>query len=110
MSVKEKYELSDVMEEGGGGVYLDVVVNPGASNREMKGVDPWRGELKVSVEERPEGGKANKAVVELFSQILGAKDIRLVKGRKAKRKRIFVPDVEAAELEAKLMKGLEEAP
>ncbi|MFP3871284.1 MAG: DUF167 domain-containing protein [Candidatus Natronoplasma sp.] len=110
MSIKGKEGLSDVMKEGSDGVYVDITVSPDSSTRKIDGVNPWREELKVRVEERAEGGEANKAVVGLFADVLKLPEnrITITKGRKTKHKRLFIPDVRKKDLERALLKKIGE--
>jgi uncharacterized protein (TIGR00251 family) len=67
---------------------LDVKVVPGASRTEIVG--PLGNRLKVRVAAPPEGGKANRALVELLREWLGTRDVEIVAGRSSAEKTVRV--------------------
>ncbi len=107
MTTNEKSDLSESITEGDGGVYLDIVVSPDSKEKKISGLDPWRGEVKVTVKERAEKGRANEAITEFFAELLGKEKnkVHIVKGRKAKHKRLFLSSLERPELEEELSKA-----
>jgi uncharacterized protein (TIGR00251 family) len=70
------------------GLELRLKVVPGASHSEIVG--PLGDRLKVRVSPPPEGGKANRAVVELISRWLSAADVRIVRGHSSAEKTLEV--------------------
>ena len=66
---------------------------PGASRSGIAGVLGDR--LKVRVAAPPEGGKANRALVELLSRWLGVRDVEIVAGHSTAEKTVRVSGVSA---------------
>ena len=67
---------------------LDVKVVPGASRTEIVG--PLGNRLKVRVAAPAEGGKANRALVELLREWLGTRDVEIVAGVSGPEKTVRV--------------------
>lgn len=67
---------------------LRLKVVPGASRAALAGVLGDR--LKVRVAEPPEGGKANRAVLELLTEWLGGASVELVSGHHTPLKTVRV--------------------
>lgn len=67
------------------------------------------GEWKLAVTAPPEGGRANEAVVELMSALLGVsrRAVAVVRGATSRAKTIQVEGVSAAEAESRLAAALE---
>lgn len=61
-----------------GGIELSIKVIPGASRSEVAGVLGNR--LKVRVAAPAEGGRANRAVVRLLKEWLGAAEVEIISG------------------------------
>ncbi len=83
-------------------MHLRIKVVPGASRSEIAG---WLGdELKVRVAAPPEGGRANRAVVELIAGRLGIprQQIELVSGASSPRKTLAVPGLDESEVRQRL--------
>lgn len=81
---------------------LSIKVVPGSSRDEVAG---WLGnELKVRVASPPEGGKANKAVIELLAEALGlsAKQITIRSGLASPRKTVEVDGMAESDMMTKL--------
>ena len=72
----------------GDGMELKIKVVPGASRSEIVGQLGQR--LKVRVAAPAEGGKANRAVVELLRDWLSVKDVEIVAGRSSAEKTVRV--------------------
>jgi uncharacterized protein (TIGR00251 family) len=68
-------------------------VVPGASRSGIAGVLGDR--LKVRVAAPPEGGKANRALVELLSRWLGVRDVEIVAGHSSAEKIVRVTGLAA---------------
>jgi uncharacterized protein (TIGR00251 family) len=71
-----------------GGIELSIKVVPGASRSEVAGVLGDR--LKVRVAAPAEGGRANRAVVELLKDWLGAREVEIVAGPSGREKTVRV--------------------
>ena len=71
-----------------GGYEIRLKVVPGASRSEVVG--PLGDRLKVRVAAPAEGGKANRAVVELLRRWLGAKRVTIVAGQSSAEKTVRV--------------------
>jgi uncharacterized protein YggU (UPF0235/DUF167 family) len=88
-----------------GGVQILVKAVPGASRDRIAG---WLGDyLKVAVAAPPEGGRANKAICRLLADSMGVrpKDIQLLAGAGAPRKRFLVEGLSVAQARQRLAKG-----
>ena len=76
---------------------LRLRVQPGARRTGLVG---WMadGTLKLSVSAPPEGGRANRAVVELIAETLGVREaaVRVVRGQSARTKTV---EVDGADVE-----------
>ncbi len=68
---------------------LKVQVSPGSKRGEILGYDEWRKALVVRVRSPPEGGKANREVVELLSKFFSA-EVEIVSGHKSRSKVVVV--------------------
>ncbi len=82
-----------MITRAGGGIYLDVYVQPRARKGAIVG---WHGEaLKVAVTASPVRGRANEELLSTIARVLGTRrgDITLVKGRSGRRKRLFIDGV-----------------
>jgi uncharacterized protein (TIGR00251 family) len=82
-------QLADAMRSVGSGTEIDILVSPNAKRCEIGLVDQWRKRLVVKVNAPPEGGRANKDVEGLFSEVLQVKAI-IVQGHTARMKTILV--------------------
>lgn len=82
---------------------LKVRVQPGAGKNEISGM--WLDMLKVKVIAQPEGGKANKACIELLAEELGIPKsrMRIVKGHTSREKNIEIEGISDSELRRKLI-------
>jgi len=102
--------LTSCIQEGDGGIYLDINVSPDSSSSEIKDVDRWRDEVEVNVKERPEKGKANRTVILLLADILSLpkNNIKIVKGKVSRRKRIFISNMDKEEFLSILSKNVGE--
>ena len=69
-----------------GGFDLAIKVVPGASRTVIAG--PLGDRLKVRVAAPPEGGKANRALVEVLREWLGVRDVEIVAGRSSAEKTV----------------------
>jgi len=76
-----------------GGFDLAIKVVPGASRSAIAG--PLGDRLKVRVAAPPEGGKANRALVELLREWLGVRDVEIVGGLSSAEKIVRVSGISA---------------
>ena len=74
-----------------GGLELAVKVVPGASRTEVIG--PLGNRLKVRVAAPPEGGRANRALVEVLARWLGVRDVEIIAGHSSAEKIVRVSGV-----------------
>ena len=84
------------------GCILPVRAQPGA--RKSRIVGEHAGSLKIAVSAPPEGGRANKALVEALSRVLGIKrsQIELASGETSRQKQFLVRGISEAQLRAAL--------
>lgn len=92
-----------VSEDGAGGVRIDVKAVPGASRDEIAGVLGDR--LKVRVSAPAEGGRANRAIVDLIAAALGIspRDAEVVSGAASSQKTVRVRGVPIDVVRERLM-------
>ncbi|WP_456455789.1 DUF167 domain-containing protein [Thermovibrio sp.] len=81
---------------------IELKVQPKSSKNKIEKVE--EGKLKVKVTVPPEGGKANKAVVELLAKTLKVpkSSISIVSGQSSRLKRLYIEGVDVATLQEKL--------
>ncbi|HEY7112385.1 MAG TPA: DUF167 domain-containing protein [Thermoanaerobaculia bacterium] len=72
----------------GGVLEIDLKVVPAAARSEIVG--PLGDRLKVRVAAPPEDGRANRAVVELLREWLGAEDVEILTGQASAKKTLRV--------------------
>lgn len=84
------------------GLIIEVKVQPKASRNKIEKVE--EGKLKVKVTVPPEGGKANKAVIELISKALKVPKsrIEIVRGETSRIKTLFIEGISEKDIKAKL--------
>ncbi len=75
------------------GVIVRVRVVPGASRTEVKG--RYGDMIKIRVSAPPEGGRANRAVVDLFERLIGG-SAEIVKGPASQSKTVLIRGVDRA--------------
>ena len=75
------------------GVTVRVRVVPGASRTEVKG--RYGDVIRVRVSAPPERGRANRAVVDLFEELVGG-DVEIVKGSSSEFKTVLIRGVDRA--------------
>ncbi len=78
-----------------GGTVVEVWAVPGASKTEISGVHG--GAVRIRVSAPPEGGRANRALVDLLETITGG-EVQMIGGRSSRRKRFFVREMSSTEL------------
>lgn len=91
---------------GDDGVYIRVHVQPGASRPRViaRVIDRHGDARKVAVAAPPVDGRANEAVVEAIAKVFGvpARDVSLISGQSARRKRFFVRGIDERAAQRKL--------
>ncbi len=87
-----KDDISSCLTEGNGGTYIDIEVSPDSSQTVLDGYNQWRDTIELSLNERAEDGEANRALISFLSDILNTEesDLTIAKGKRSKRKRMFV--------------------
>jgi len=75
------------------GVIVRVRVVPGASRTEVKG--RYGDTIKIRVSAPPEGGRANRAVVDLFERLIGG-SAEIVKGPASHSNTVLIRGVDRA--------------
>jgi hypothetical protein len=87
---------------------LAVRVRPGAAAEGLTGrlAD---GTLKLAVAAPPEGGRANRAVIELLARLLGVRrsQVAVVRGPASRAKLIEIEGMEGTEIERRIERALE---
>lgn len=86
-------EPSFLRRTGDGVCEIRVRVVPGAARSEVTGVLGDR--LKVRVAAPAEAGRANRAVLDLFREWLGVRDVEIVSGRSSRNKTLRVRGIDA---------------
>lgn len=81
--------VSDILRERSGGVEIDVIVSPRADASAVQEIDPWRNRLVVKVSSPPKGGRANKELCEILSNIFKA-EVEIVRGHTSRLKTVLV--------------------
>jgi uncharacterized protein len=81
---------AEILRPVEGGVELDIMVTPNARVAEVGEVDPWRKRLTVKVPAVPAEGRANRAVVDLLSELFMTKVV-IVRGHTDRHKTVLIP-------------------
>ena len=94
------------LEQNAEGIVLLVRPHAGARRNEVRGEQD--GMLRVSVTQAPEKGKANKAIIELLSRLLGIKksQIELIAGPTAPQKRFLLREIAVEEITRRLAEAV----
>jgi len=83
-------DVAEVLRPVKGGVELDIMVTPNAKKAQVGGIDTWRKRLVVKVKALPVEGRANEAVIEVLSELFGAR-VEIVRGHAERQKTVMVP-------------------
>ncbi|MFO8109574.1 MAG: DUF167 domain-containing protein [Thermoplasmata archaeon] len=96
----EEKMLRDAVSSSNKGIYIDICLTPGSSRDEIKGVNPWRGCLDISLKEEPVQGAANASLIDFLSVRIGVQknSICIVKGKNKRNKRVFIKGVRVYEV------------
>ncbi len=83
-------------------VKLHIKVHPNAKRDEIVGIED--GILKIKISAQPVKGKANKALIELLSNLWGIRksDITIEKGGTGKRKTILIEGATKSQVQNRL--------
>ncbi len=92
-------------KENRNGCTLNASVSCGKRSFKVTGFDQWKKTVKISLKEKPVGGKANKELEKELGKLFSAKTA-VVSGHKSKEKRIFV-EAEKKQVEKRLAEMLE---
>lgn len=86
------------LREKEGGIVVSVKIQPNSSKDRVIG--EYADRIKVAVTVAPEKGKANKAVIKIFSKWLGVKssDIQIISGEKSRDKELFIKNTTKEDL------------
>jgi len=81
-----------------GGIVVSVKIQPNSSKDRVIG--EYADRIKIAVTVSPEKGKANKAVIKVFSKWLGVKssDIQIISGETSRDKEVFVRNITEEDL------------
>lgn len=93
-------DLSAVLRSVRNGTEIDIMVTPNAKDQSIGAVDEWRRRLIVKVRAVPSEGRANRAVCELFQDILGER-VEVAHGATERHKTLLV-HLEAKEVRKRL--------
>jgi len=87
---------------GNDGIYLELRVQPGARRPGIVGVHGDA--LKLAVNAPPEDGKANQAVIELLTELLGLprRQVQITRGLSSRSKTVLISGLTEPELREKL--------
>ncbi len=90
------------LEQRDSGVILPVRAQPGAKKNALTG--EHAGQLKVSVTQAPEKGKANAAIIDVLADGLQLKrsQISLVSGETSGQKKFLVTGISLADLQSRI--------
>lgn len=89
---------------------LAVRIQPGARRAGVRGRRP-DGALQIAVTAPAEGGRANRALLELVSDLLRLRpaQVRLARGAAARSKTLAIEGITAEELERRVARAVSEA-
>ncbi|RMF90841.1 MAG: DUF167 domain-containing protein [Methanobacteriota archaeon] len=84
--------IEEALKGRGGATAIHIMVKAGASTEGIEGFDRWRGRIVVRTSAKAVEGRANRAIVRLFSRCLELppRDIRITAGEKSTLKTLEV--------------------
>lgn len=90
------------LEQRDTGIILPVRAQPGAKKNALTG--EHAGQLKVSVTQAPEKGKANAAIVDVLADALGLRrsQISLISGETSSQKKFLITGITIEELQSRI--------
>ena len=85
------------------GAALAIRLTPGAKQNEIDGFLE-DGTIRIRLTAPPVEGKANSALIEFLSRVLGVRraDIEIVAGEKSRNKLVTISDIDAATVQERL--------
>tara|TARA_B110000444_G_scaffold126326_1_gene118789 strand:- start:475 stop:828 length:354 start_codon:yes stop_codon:yes gene_type:complete len=75
-----------------GRILIDIEVQPASRRTEVSGFNDWRNRLSITVTEQARDGQANRAVVQVLSELfeLDNYSIEIVQGHTSRMKRVKI--------------------
>jgi uncharacterized protein (TIGR00251 family) len=91
-SIRGASLIEEIFRKRGDFTLIDLIVSAGSKKDEISGVDSWRKKLSVKIREKPIEGKANSAIIELFSKVLSVPPnyVKIISGKKSNQKTLEV--------------------
>ena len=89
--------MNPISEGKDGGVLINIRVVPRASKNEISG--EMDGAIKIRLQSPPVDGKANKALIDFLSELLGVSksSVAILSGETSRNKRVHVRGIELVE-------------
>ena len=81
--------LHEAVEESKEGCIIHLKVRMGKRNVFPAGIDKWRKRVEIEINEKPEGGRANQAILQIMRRFFKS-NAEIVYGRKSREKGIFI--------------------
>jgi uncharacterized protein (TIGR00251 family) len=82
--------------ETGNGILVDIEVSPKSKKFEIIGYNKWREKIEIRIKSVPQKGKANKEIVNEFSDLTGSQ-VEIISGFKSHHKTLKVYNVSKSE-------------
>lgn len=82
--------FSKAIKQKKNGTTIKIEIIPNSSKSEIFTYNEWRNCIIVKITELPQKGKANKELIELFTNIFGISDISITSGQKSRNKTILI--------------------
>lgn len=102
VAMAELRDLRSALRAAGDDTLIEVWAVPGARRTEIVGLHD--GALRLRIAAPPEGGRANRTLLELLEETVGSR-VELVKGGASRRKVIRVPGRDLESVAAALQAG-----
>ena len=85
-------------------ISFDIIVHPNRNKDEIDGYNKWRNRFEISISEKAQDGKANKEIINFFSELfmIDSGDIKITKGKKSHLKTISIKTANKEEILKKL--------
>ena len=78
------------------GILVDIEVSPKSKKFEIIGYNEWREKLEIRIKSVPLKGKANKEIVNEFSDLTGSQ-VEIVSGLKSQHKTLKIHNISKSE-------------
>lgn len=87
--------MNEAIRKYRNGVAIDIEVSPNSKEEAIRGYNPWRKRIIVSMKEKPEKFRVNREIVKFFSNLLGVPqgNVRIISGEKDPRKTVYIEGV-----------------